>query len=800
MVKQAQHGPHIIMAQGKAKISFSRTHKPAEWSIEQWQVALRREFAKIRNFRIKNVGRHSVFSEFMVKNMITRRTYRVAIRSERLGDNFCSCPDFTINTLGTCKHIEFVLSRLRENPGHRSMLSAGASLPYSEVFLRYGPRRQVIFKLGLEAPQALKKLAIDYFDEDGILQESAFGRLEIFLREAKRLKHEVRCYDDALFFIAEVQDAKYRREWLKKKFPKGVYSEVFENLLKTPIYPYQREGVLFAVQAGRALVADDMGLGKTVQAIAAAEIFHREFGIQKVLIICPTSLKYQWKNEIEKFCDRSVSVIEGLYHRRRDLYQSDTFFKIVNYDVIHRDLDLISRLSPDLVILDEAQRIKNWKTRLAQSVKQIKSPYAIVLTGTPLENRLEELHSIVEFIDRYRLGSMFRFLANHQELDSESGKVIGYRNLKDIGETLSSILIRRNKSEVLKQLPERIDKNFFIPMTAEQMTIHEENREIVARLAAKWKKYRFLSEVDQRRLTIALQYMRMSCDSTYLIDQKTRFGNKCGELTVLLGEIFEQNDAKVVIFSQWERMTSLVAELLHRKSWGHVHFHGGVPGHKRKDLIRMFHEDPKCRIFLSTDAGGIGLNLQAASTVINLDLPWNPAVLEQRIGRVHRLGQHKPVRVVNFVASGTIEENMLSVLKFKKSLFDGVLDNGMDSVFIGKSRMSKFMESVEKLTGDIKTAEDEPLNAAADTPLQKATVIKQEFKADNDVYREICTVGASLFMVLAGGLTNNAPVVEKDSVTGQPCLKLPLPDRQAVGTILPAVESLLGALKRYSGV
>jgi SNF2 family DNA or RNA helicase len=303
------------------------------------------------------------------------------------------------------------------------------------------------------------------------------------------------------------------------------------------MYPYQRQGALFAARAGRSLIADDMGLGKTIQAIAASEILAREFGIQKALIVCPVSLKYQWKNEIEKFCNRSVSIIEGLYHCRRDLYQSDTFFKIINYDVVYRDLDLITRLSPDLVILDEAQRIKNWKTRLARSVKQIKSTYTIVLTGTPLENRLEELHSIVEFVDRYRLGPMFHFLANHQELDPESGKVIGYRNLKDIGSTLVSLLIRRSKSEVLQQLPERMDKNFFVPMTSEQMAIHEENREIVARLVAKWNRYKFLSEIDQRRLMIALQFMRMSCDSTYLIDQKTRFGKKLDELSVLLNEI-----------------------------------------------------------------------------------------------------------------------------------------------------------------------------------------------------------------------------------------------------------------------
>lgn len=446
---------------------------------------LRREFGQVQNFTLKNVGQHPIFSEFMVTNPDTERSYRVAIRSERLGDNFCSCPDFTVNTLGTCKHIEWTLAHLRKKRGGRRALSEGFSPPFSEIFLRYGTQRHVVFSAGAEASATLKKLAKEYFDENNILRDNAYCRFDTFLKTVRGLNHKLRCYDDALIFIAEIRDADYRRRHLKKKFPDGIESKAFDRLLKTSLYPYQRQGTLFAVQAGRVLIGDDMGLGKTVEAIAAAEIMAREFGVEKILIICPASLKYQWKYEIEKFCNRSACVIEGLFHKRRQLYAGEAFFKIVNYDVVHRDLKLIANLSPDLVILDEAQRIKNWKTRTAQTVKQIKSAYAMVLTGTPLENRLEELHSIVEFIDRYHLGPMFRFLANQQVLDEESGKVVGYHNLKAIGQTLSSVLIRRRKNEVLTQLPERMDKNFFVPMTKKQMVPHEENKGIVARIVAK---------------------------------------------------------------------------------------------------------------------------------------------------------------------------------------------------------------------------------------------------------------------------------------------------------------------------
>ncbi len=483
-------------------------------------------------------------------------------------------------------------------------------------------------------------------------------------------------------------------------FPRGIRGPAWAKLLKVPLYPYQREGALFAAKAGRCLIADDMGLGKTIQAIAAVEILAAQAGVERVLVVSPTSLKHQWEQEIKKFAGRPTLVVEGLSNRRAELYAADSFYKLTNYDVVCRDLPAIRRWQPDVVILDEAQRIKNWKTRTAQCVKQLDSKYAIVLTGTPLENRLEELHSIIEFVDRFRLGPMFRFLDRHQHVD-DGGRVVGYRNLSKISETLEPILIRRTKDKVLKELPERLEKRFFVPMTKEQMEHHEENRETVAQIVRKWRRHHFLSEADQLRMRIALQNMRMACDSTYLLDQKTDHGVKADELAQLLAEVFEDRDAKVVVFSQWVRMHELVVRRLERRKWGHVFFHGGVPGPARKGLVHRFKEDPACRLFLATDAGGVGLNLQNASAVVNLDQPWNPAVLEQRIGRVHRLGQRRPVRVVHFIAQGTIEEGMLGLLAFKSAMFAGVLDKGEDEVFLGGTRLKRFMESVENATGSI---------------------------------------------------------------------------------------------------
>jgi len=814
---------------------ISRTRKPEDMSLQAWQVALRREYGRTRNFKLKNLGSDTVFSEFEVTNPASGGTYRVAIRGEGLGENYCSCPDYAVNFLGTCKHIEFTLAKLRRKRGGKAALARGFTPDYSEVFLRYGPRRQIVVRPGKNHSVRFGRLVAGRCDADGVLDPKYYNLVATMVRRERASGFEVRYYDDAATFVARLRDRDRLERRIRKAFPRGASKSAFGRLLGTELYAYQREGALFAARAGRSLIADDMGLGKTVQAIAAAEILRRTAGAERVLVVCPASLKYQWRSEVERFSKRTALVIEGLLSRRRELYAAEADFKIVNYDVVYRDLPAIQAWDPDLVILDEAQRIKNWKTRTARSVKQLGSEFAVVLTGTPLENRLEELHSIVEFVDRHHLGPMYRFLAEHQHTD-ENGKVIGYRNLSDISRSLHPILIRRTKGEVLKQLPERMDKHLLLPMTNQQMEHHEENREIVARIVGKWRRYGFLSEVDQRRLMIALQNMRMSCNSTYLLDRKTDFGVKADEAITLLSEILERPDSRVVIFSQWLRTHELLSARFEALEWPHVLFHGGIPSRNRGKLVQRFREDPDCRLFLSTDAGSTGLNLQIADTVLNMDQPWNPAVVDQRVGRIHRLGQHKPVRVVHMVSRGTIEEGMLKLLDFKKSMFAGVLDGGEDEVFLGGTRLKRFMESVDNATSGIPA--ELPVEQPADARANEEVTTEEEQRGDREpsgnrdakrrsrtrsasstagqdgtqaqAFSAFVEAGRSFLDALeatlarpgedvqgrskasgAPGLARrSAPLVEHDEQTGRDWLRLPMPDERTV----TALTQVLGAL------
>lgn len=777
---------------------LSRSRKPEHLSAADWQLGLRRQFGSEQAFSAEALDEPM---SYLVANPKSKGRYRVALRGLKPGDNFCTCPDFATNDLGSCKHIEFMLARLPARGKVRKLLAQGYAPPYSEVFLSHQGPRRLRFRAGTACPANLAAQGAALFDDAG--DKSADG-LEGFLRAAAKAGHELRCHDDASAFAAEHRDARRRLELLAQALPRGAKDRALRKLLKVPLYPYQAEGALFAARAGRALIGDEMGLGKTIQAIAAAELLTRHCGAERVLIVCPTSLKHQWQREIERFSTRTAGVVQGPRAERHRQWRDagaatePPWALITNYETLERDLEAIQSWAPDLVIVDEAQRVKNWNTVAARALRLIVSSYAIVLTGTPLQNRLEELIAIVQFVDQRRLGPTWRLLHEHQQFD-ESGRVVGYRDLDRIGATLAPIMLRRRKSEVLPQLPARVDKNFFVPMTPEQRLHHDENGDIVARIVSRWRRTGFLSDADQRRLTCALQNMRMSCNSTYLLDDTTDHGHKVDELMLLLEELFEQPGAKAVIFSQWLRTHELIARRLQARGWGHVLFHGGVPGDERAALVDRFHADGDCRLFLSTDAGGVGLNLQhAAATVINMDLPWNPAVLEQRIGRVYRLGQQQGVSVVNFVAQGGIEEGMLSVLAFKQSLFAGVLDGGESEVFMHGTRLSKFMETVDEVTQTMGSAEvaepAEPAPPTAGAPAEPPQ------PASQDPWAPLVEAGLGLMQSLLAGDADGQGAglqrfVERDPGTGQQVLKLPLPQPETLQRVAQGLGALLASLR-----
>lgn len=667
-------------------------------SIVEEQIAARQQRARktIQNILTGPVGQ--AYGDYVLKSA-SGREYRVAMRGPSLFENFCSCPDFAVNTLGTCKHIEALLLHLHHRFG-RSFDCQQYKRTRASLSLHYGDTLKVRVRLPPQPSSGLQKIASEYFDSDGFLRTDNLRRFVEVLERLRAVDETAVVYSDVLDFIDRENELasglederRYLAQLKKGKRP-------LEGLLKVPLFPYQIRGAVFAACRGRVILADDMGLGKTIQAIAAAELLRRRRGLERVVVIAPASVKYQWKTEIEKFCELPAQIIDGLMPHRKKLYANPTFFNLTSYELVLKDIEDMRNMRPDLIILDEAQRIRNWETATARIIKQMKSRYAFILTGTPLENKLEELYSVVEFVDGRRLGPAFRFLKEHR-MENKEGKLLGYRGLDQIHKRLEPILLRRTRKEVLPELPKRTDQIFRVRMTPEQAGPYSEQSDILARLMHKWQRQGWLSEIDLRRITCCIQNMRMLCNSTFLFDKATNFSPKLEEFREIVHELTMEEKRKVVVFSEYERMTHLASQELTKLKIGWVSLHGNVPARKRGELIARFGKDPDCKVFLSTDAGGVGLNLQAASAVVNFEPPWNPARLEQRVGRVHRFGQTQPVQVIHLLTENSIEERVWETLRLKKALFTGLFDEAKHEISFEKLGRKSMMHVIKEVFSD----------------------------------------------------------------------------------------------------
>ncbi len=629
----------------------------------------RRERARTGNMTVTSMDPARLWTDYLVTNRMSGKTYRVALRGWERGQSYCSCPDYRKNTLGTCKHImrvaEKVKKRFPENTRLRPYVPKDLA-----VYLQYGEQ----LELRLLTPPNLNGAAGALI---GPVSGRAIQDIPDLLRRIQKLAilgYPVVIYPDAEEYINQqlfLQRMAAKTAEIRKN-PKD--HPLRKTLLKAELLPYQMDGIAFAVGAGRAILADDMGLGKTIQGIGVAELLAREVNIRKVLIVCPTSLKSQWRSEIHRFSNRDCQLVLGGAAERAAQYDNDRFFTICNYEQVMRDILSVEKVKWDLIILDEGQRIKNWETKTSRVIKGLKSPFALVLSGTPLENRLDDLFSVAEFIDDRRLGPAFRFFNRHRITD-KTGYVLGYKNLDELRARLKPVLLRRTRDSVMKQLPPRTTEIVRITLTDEQLKLHQTYSQIVRSIVTK----PYITEMDLLRLRQALTLCRMTADSTYLATkEEPGYSSKLETLDNLLEQLVAEENRKILLFSEWTTMLNLIEPLLNKRKIAFVRLDGSIPQKKRQPLVNAFQNDPRIKVFITTNAGATGLNLQAANTVINVDLPWNPAVLEQRISRAHRMGQEQPVQVFVLVTEATIEENLLGTLSAKHDLAMAALDAESD--------------------------------------------------------------------------------------------------------------------------
>ncbi len=775
---------------------------PVESLSEEALVKLaldeRAERAKAERMKIVAADPERPWTDYTVTSLVSGKSYRVALRGLERGPSYCSCPDFRINTLGTCKHILHVLAKVR-----RKFDAAALKKPYRRKRIAVHLHYDHEVTLRLAAPERLK-------DEVAAVLQPLVGRpitsvhsLLKGLTRLEQLGQEFHVYPDAEDHIQQQLSRERVQARMAEIRKDPARHPLRQSLLKVPLLPYQLDGIAFVTSSGRAVLADDMGLGKTPQGVGAAEMLAREVGIRKVLVVCPASLKSQWKNEIHRFCDRDAQLVTGPNANRHQQYGRDCFFTICNYEQVLRDILAIEQVKWDLIILDEGQRIKNWESKTARVIKGLRSPYALVLSGTPLENRLEDLYSVVQFIDQRRLGPGFRFFNQHRVVD-EKGKVLGYKNLESLRENLRPILLRRTRDSVKLELPPRTTEIVRITPTDEQLAMHGAHMQVVAATVRK----RFLTEMDLLRLRMALLMCRMSADSTFLVNKEAPgFSSKLEHLEQLLDDLFAEEGRKVILFSEWTTMLDLIEPLLAARKLHYVRLDGSVPQKKRQELVHEFQTSAECKLFITTNAGSTGLNLQAANTVINVDLPWNPAVLEQRIGRAHRMGQTQPVQVYVLVTEGTLEESLLVTLASKKDLALAALDPeaSVDTVDM-VSGMDELKGRLEILLGAKPIAPlDESTRQQAVSETRSATETRERVAAAGG---ELLGAAFKFLGELVAGQAEKPPapaVAEdlrnrlaecvEDDGTGRQRLTVTLPDRAALNHLADALAQLLAVGK-----
>ena len=722
------------MAPSKKKRPRRRNTTQAKPRVQGWltsdtdEIERRRLRGRSEAIQIEALEpKYEFFGSFLARSASSRSCH-VEIRSLTEESNSCDCPDHRVNKLGTCKHVEATLHRIQKRRKRRFLEAAAQGSPRIEIYLdRRDDRIRIQWPRGVRTRSRAKELLSAFFSEDGVLLADPIGAVPALQRAIAKASSRVRA---KIRLSREVND---RLEELQRRAAQAQARQAFEtdvaagkrslDVVNMPLYPYQQEGMLHLAFAGRALLADEMGLGKTVQAVAACELLRRLYGIRRVLVVAPASLKAEWEEQIAKFTGLPSLIIQGPRAARLRQYAEPAFFYLANYEQIRPDgPEINERLAPDVIVLDEAQRIKNWQTKTADAVKRLASRYAFVLTGTPIENRIDEIYSIAQFLDPAIFGPLFRFNRDFYQLD-ERGRPIGYKNLDELHRRLHPIMLRRRKEDVEGQLPARTVNTYFVGMHSEQAERYEEYKVRVARLTALAQR-RPLKKEEMERLQKWLACMRMLCDTPYILDQDCRVSPKLEELENILNELLEDGDHKIIVFSEWQRMLELVREMAGEMDIEYAWHTGSVPQPKRRAEIRRFKGDPECRLLLSTDSGSVGLNLQAADVVINLDLPWNPAKLEQRIARAWRKHQKRPVQVINLVCEHSIEHRMLHLLEQKRSLSQEVVDgSGAVKEMALPSGRAAFLEQLGKLMGH---------TAAAPAPVEpKRTAERlEQFKED----------------------------------------------------------------------
>ena len=446
------------------------------------------------------------------------------------------------------------------------------------------------------------------------------------------------------------------------------YPVTLPSGLNASLRPYQLTGfrwlkMLSDYQLG-GILADEMGLGKTIQTITYLLSEKQNDPSMKALIIVPASLVYNWYQECKQFApELKVQVVNGVKDKRVEQLETEADVYVTSYQSFRQDEKLHAKIAYQVLILDEAQMVKNSQTKTAQALRKLTIPKRFALSGTPVENKLEELWSIFQVI----IPGFFPSKAKFKKFPTEL-----------IAQMIQPFVLRRTKEEVLLDLPERIETNYFNELSKEQKEIYLAQLEQIQKTLAQMNS----DEFKKNRISIlaGLTRLRQICCSPQLyLDDFHGESGKLEQLKELLTQALE-NNRRILIFSQFASMLNLIEAELAKLDIPCFKLDGSTPSKQRMEMVEAFNQGDKPVFLFSLKAGGTGVNLTGANTVILYDLWWNPAVEDQATSRAHRMGQKEVVEVWRLITEGTIEEKIYELQQSKRELFDQVMQGDESSL------------------------------------------------------------------------------------------------------------------------
>ena len=442
----------------------------------------------------------------------------------------------------------------------------------------------------------------------------------------------------------------------------------------TPLFPYQKIGVAFMLKAKNCLLGDEPGLGKTIQSITVCE----ELKAKKILVLCPSILKDNWASEVKQWTDKTSIVIGGTAAKRKEQWAKSRHYYLANYELLLRDLEYMQSIEWDFIIADEATRLSNPKAKSSREVKKIKAKRRIALTGTPINNKPDDLWNICDFIRPGEMGSFWNFRERHCILNNWGG-VASYKNLNEVREKLQRVMIRRRKEEVLTDLPPKTLEDVYCNLSKSEQAYYNVLKEEMT------------AEILENKITIDNALVRMIrlkqlTGSAELLGGE-KGSSKLSAVKDLLVDIAASGN-KTIIFTQFAKMAVILKRDL--AEYNPLVISGEVKNDLRQGIINNFNTREKHQILIMTEAGAYGLNVQGANYVIHYDLSWSISKMIQREDRAHRHGQKKNVTVYTLMARNTIDEYIKSVVWKKKEMSDFLVD-GKDEMASAKLTKSDLL-------------------------------------------------------------------------------------------------------------